>query len=181
MKRPITQEERPELIGIVVSEAKQAIGRTAAMKLVYFLQTLREMPLGYRFSLYTYGPFSQEVLADLAHAESKKLIKSTLVAYANGNYGYQIEAKNQKFGSKFGEYRDHIRWVIDKFGDRSASDLEMASTIIFVDRSFKQTNRTTDAAELAQKVHTIKPHLEKNRIAKEVDYLKKENLLAATI
>ena len=179
MKDQAVRDARPEFIAAVISEAKRAVGRTAVMKFVYFLQILRGVPLGYRFSLYTYGPFSQEVLADLAQAESKRLVKNTLVAYANGNHGYQIEAKTQKTKPAIHGYRDDIRWVLDRFADCSAGDLEMASTIIFVDRSLKQRNGTMQLTEIVQKVHAIKPHLAQDRVEREGERLKKEGLLVA--
>ena len=39
-------------------------GKTVLMKFAYLLQEIYGIPLGYRFSLYTYGPYSKEVLAD---------------------------------------------------------------------------------------------------------------------
>ena len=180
MKAETVRDARPEFIAAVVSEAKHAVGRTAVMKFVYFLQTLRDVPLGYRFSLYTYGPFDQEVLADLAEAESQKLVKSTLVAYPNGSHGYEIEARAQRTKTAAGGYRDDIRWVLGRFGGCSASDLEMASTIVFVDRSTKQRNAMISLMELARKVQSIKPHLAQERIERETTRLKDEGLLVAT-
>jgi hypothetical protein len=36
------------------------------MKCLYFLQTVRRVPLRYHFGLYTYGPFDSDVLIDLS-------------------------------------------------------------------------------------------------------------------
>ena len=55
------------------------IGRTALMKYMYFLQTLRAVPLGYNFSMYSYGPFDSDVLADLSTAEAMNLVSSSQV------------------------------------------------------------------------------------------------------
>ena len=46
------------------------LGRTALIKLCFFLQTMRSVPLGYHFTLYSYGPFDPDVLADLNSAEA---------------------------------------------------------------------------------------------------------------
>jgi uncharacterized protein len=179
MKAGNVREARPDFIAAVVSEAKHAIGRTAVMKFVYFLQNLRGVPLGYRFSLYTYGPFDQEVLADLAQADGRKLVKSTLVPYPNGNYGYEIEARAQRTKDAVEGYRDDIRWVLDRFGGCSASELEMLSTIVFVDRSSTQKDAMISLSDLARKVHNIKPHLAQERIEREARRLTDEGLLLA--
>jgi uncharacterized protein len=179
MKPATIRDVRPEFIATVISEAKHSVGRTAVMKFLYLLQTLRGVPLGYRFSLYTYGPFDHEVLADLAQAESQKLVRSTLVAYQNGSHGYEIEARLQRAKAPLGDYRDDIRWVLDRFGGCSASELEMTSTIVFVDRSAKQRDVTISLAELARKVHSIKPHLPLERIEREAGRLWRQALLLA--
>ncbi|HWO33015.1 MAG TPA: hypothetical protein VNO32_29825, partial [Candidatus Acidoferrum sp.] len=65
------------------------IGRTALMKYMYFLQTLRGVPLGYNFTMYSYGPFDSDVLSDLSSGEGMKVVTSTPVVFSGG-YGYQI-------------------------------------------------------------------------------------------
>src|SRR5579864_5148815 len=65
------------------------IGRTALMKYMYFLQTLRGVPLGYNFTMYSYGPFDSDVLSDLSSGEGMNVVTSTPVVFSGG-YGYQI-------------------------------------------------------------------------------------------
>src|SRR5271170_4817700 len=64
------------------------LGRTAIMKLCFFLQESRGVPLGYQFSLYSYGPFDSDVLADIATAERLNVLKSSVVYYPSGT-GYE--------------------------------------------------------------------------------------------
>ena len=45
---------RLAVLATLVKRAPQLPGRTAMMKFAYLLQTLRDVPLGYRFRLYTY-------------------------------------------------------------------------------------------------------------------------------
>lgn len=45
-------------------------GKTALQKFIYLLQELYNVKIGYDFSLYTYGPFSSELLSDLDFVES---------------------------------------------------------------------------------------------------------------
>ena len=67
------------------------LGRTALMKFCYLLKVVRGLPLDYRFTLYSYGPFDSAVLADLGSAEALGLVESTFQQYASG-YGYRIES-----------------------------------------------------------------------------------------
>jgi len=67
------------------------IGRTALMKYMYFLQTLRHVQLGYNFTIYTYGPFDSDVLSDLSTAEAMGIVTSEPISFAGG-YGYRIRA-----------------------------------------------------------------------------------------
>src|ERR1041384_2648386 len=64
------------------------IGRTALMKYCYFLQVLRDVPLGYNFTLYSYGPFDSTVLSDLGNAEALGIIEETPMLTG---YGYKIK------------------------------------------------------------------------------------------
>src|SRR5579872_1325193 len=85
-----TYKARLGLLPTLVERASSGhIGRTALMKYMYFLQTLRGVPLGYNFSLYSYGPFDSDVLADLSSAEVLKIVEITPVEFPGG-YGYRI-------------------------------------------------------------------------------------------
>ena len=41
----------------LVKSAPAPLGRTGLMKCLFFLKTLKKVPLPYNFRLYTYGPF----------------------------------------------------------------------------------------------------------------------------
>ena len=79
MQQEITENElRQQLpleLAIRLEGTSPQFGKTAFMKMAYLLQELYEVPLGYRFSLYTYGPYSAEVLADLEYAKLRKRVE----------------------------------------------------------------------------------------------------------
>ena len=79
---------RLAILSTLVKQAPQKPGRTALMKFAYLLQTVRGVPLGYRFELYNYGPYDSTVLSDLSQAVTLKAMKSATVNYTSG-YGYQ--------------------------------------------------------------------------------------------
>ncbi len=176
--------DRVGLICALVSGAPKSPGRTSIMKWMYFLKTLRKVPLSYRFRLYTYGPFDSDVIDDLDYAKFLGAVENTLVAYPGGRgYEYlrgpkadEMERQAEKFLAR---YKDSIEWVLHEFGKRSAGDLEMSSTIVLVDRSLAERGIRSSFAELARKVHAIKPHLSSDLIENEARALNDKGLLQA--
>ena len=170
---------------VVIAERKPGLGRTALMKICYLLQTLGEIPLGYHFTLYSYGPFDSDVLADLASAEVLGGISSRVVQYPNG-YGYEISpTKNSQsvidLAPEFlGDYGDSIDEVLSKFGEMSKNDLEVLSTVIYVDRESASVDETLSTNELVHRVHEIKRNFTERFVTDKVTFLREEGLLQAT-
>lgn len=48
--------------------------------------------------------------------------------------------------------------MLDDFGSMKARDLELRSTIVFVDRAAQREKRNLTRKEFIQEVHSIKPH-----------------------
>jgi hypothetical protein len=158
------------------------IGRTALMKHCYFLQVLRDVPLGYNFTLYSYGPFDSAVLSDLGDAEALGVIEETPLATG---YGYKInsavsdEDLDELAGDFLKEHKADIDWVIQEFGTRSASDLELDSTIIYIDREASDANYELSEDQLVQQVRDVKPRFSEGKIRKHVQALEGRDLLLA--
>ena len=180
------RETRLSLIPVLAENSSSGyIGRTALMKYLYFLQTLRSVPLGYRFTLYSYGPFDSDVLADMGSAETLGAISSEVVLYPGG-YGYQIRP-GQKAGwlknravDFLTKYDADIKWVVQKFGVlKSSSELELVSTIVYVDREAAKENLRLNIETLGKRVQEIKPHFTEDRICEFANWLASEQLLAS--
>ncbi len=107
------------------------------MKLCYFLQEVKGVPLRYEFSLYSYGPFDSDVLADLQTAVELQILDSTVEHYPGG-FRYLIReghnaARAEEYSEEFlADHRDAIRWAATILAPRSAAELELTSTIVFV-------------------------------------------------
>jgi hypothetical protein len=159
------------------------IGRTALMKYMYFLQTLRGVPLGYHFSMYSYGPFDSDVLSDLGSAEAMNIVSSTPVSFSGG-YGYQIRPGERAAAVKEGidgflaDHEADIEWLFREFADLNSADLELASTVIYVDREFSE-GLNPSSADILARVQEIKPHFSIGQIQKSVDSLCAKGLLTA--
>lgn len=171
------------LISHLIARAPTKLGRTGLMKCLFFLKVVKRVPMPYSFGLYTYGPFDSDVLDDLQYAEALGAVEGALVQYPRGR-GYEYQR-----GPKLGEvekrakdfltnHEQSIDWVLDEFGRRSAIDLEMASTLVYIDRMTNGKKRTT-INELARKVHEVKPHLALDTIKREAHALKGKGLLQA--
>jgi uncharacterized protein len=165
-----------------LSENTRSLGRTALMKYCYFLQVVRGVPLGYRFSLYSYGPFDSDVLSDLDSAESMGGVRSSIV-YFPGGYGYRIEpgersGRVKQFGAPFLEtYREQLQWVADQFGNCDASDLEVASTLVYSDREAKRRGECLTIQGLSARVRDLKPRYSISQIEGHAQSLARLRLL----
>lgn len=161
----------------------RGIGRTALMKLLYLAQVLEGAPLGYEFRLYTYGPYDAQVLEDLKLAELLGAAEQRAEDYEFGR-GYRITADA---GAEAllaiqplpAALQVAIDRVVEAFGDRSARELEMIGTIVFLDRLAQRRHERPTAAGLAQRVHEVKPHLAETAILTEIAALRDGGRIAS--
>ena len=141
----------------------QTLGRTQMMKLFYFLQELKGVPLSYDFRLYTYGPYESEVLSDLSSACGRGAVTEDTIQYGRG-YGYAITPTERAEKLSTTLEADHpdtarlVDEVVHEFGSFSAGELELRSTIFYVDREAIDSGSTFKKHEIAERVHQIKPH-----------------------
>jgi hypothetical protein len=152
------------------------------MKYMYFLQTLRGVPLGYNFSMYSYGPFDADVLSDLSTAEAMNIVSSTQVSFTGG-YGYRIQPaagapRIKKEANDFlSRHKADIDWLLDEFGGLNSGDLELASTIVYVDREFNDLHVHSEASLLIGVVNEIKPRFSRENVEKSFNSLRQKGLL----
>ncbi len=180
------QLQRLAIITELVRKAPGGFGRTALMKCLFFLKTLKEAPLPYNFRLYTYGPFDSDVLDDLQYAESLGAIESAVCPYPGGyRYEFSVGPEADRIKKQVSEFvlqqKDNIDWVVKEFGGRSALELEMASTLVYIDRAFAEQGTKVSIEGLAKNVHDVKPHLSIDKIVKEAQELSKRDFLMAAI
>jgi uncharacterized protein len=151
------------LARMLVKAPQQTLGRTQVMKLIYFLQELKRVDLGYDFRLFNYGPFDSDVLSDLGTATSDNVVKEVTKIYARG-YGYEITPNARAYhfaedlATSDSDLAAKVDEVISEFGSFSAAELELRSTILFVDREFLESGTLTSSSNLADRVRQIKPH-----------------------
>lgn len=182
MKRDQNWWRRLAVLATLVKKSHDKPGRTVMMKLAYLLQTLRGVPLGYSFELYNYGPYDSDVLTDLSQAATLDAIDSRIVTFPNA-YGYEYSVGKaydelcSRVEDELKEIEDDLDWVIERFGAMGASKLELYSTIVFANREMKRKKKPLTGAELARRVHQIKPHFSEHFIEHAIDELAGDGLV----
>lgn len=177
---------RLALLPVLAEQAPAGhIGRTALMKYMYLLQTVRDVPLGYSFSMYSYGPFDSDVLADLSSGEVLNVVNSIPVAFPGG-YGYRItpgpraDFAKDNAGRFLEDHKEDVDWLFAVFGRLNSAELELTSTIVYVDREFAKKKELVSTAQIAAEVNDIKPHFSHERIEEFVEELLNQNVLIST-
>jgi uncharacterized protein YwgA len=182
MKTQQRWQLRWSLLSELVAQAPNKLGRTAIMKLAYFLQTLKGVPLEYDFKLYTYGPFQSDVLNDVSQLESLGALKSEMISFASG-YGYEFTVGTKRenllklTGNPQDTYQEEIKWVLEEFGGKKAGDLELLSTIVFADQEAAQKKKPISHQDLARQVKEIKQRFTEDYILQKIKDLDAKGIL----
>lgn len=130
-------------------------GKTVLQKLVYILQEVYEVPCGYDYILYNYGPYSEALADDLSFFASMDGVK---IEWGQGP-GYRIkkDVKTSHFRERgkgfLTKYAPQIEKVVREFGGMNAKELELRSTILYVSRE-----EPLGKEVLLNRVKEIKPH-----------------------
>ena len=151
-------------------------GETHIQKTMYFFQELLKVPMGFRFILYRYGPYSftlrDELTACRAYLflEWKKKVK------------YGPSFVTTKIGKKLqGDYPDEIsrherelNFVAEKLGNKDFMELERLATALYVtlDDESNQSARMRAARLRQLKKHVSVTHA--NEAVAEVDQFRSE-------
>jgi len=158
------------------------LGKTALQKLVYFLQEVHGVPLGYEYTLYTYGPFSTELVADLDTAAAMNYVSPV---YDAGLRGYEIkpadgaEALQKQSKDWLKGVAPKLEAVFEAFRGYGAKGLELRATIVYVAREAKADHVVLGDDELVVEVHQLKPHFTEDAIRDAISELREKGYLGA--
>ena len=155
----LTQQLPLELAGRLKGQSPQ-FGKTAFMKMAYLLQELYEVPLGYRFSLYTYGPYSPEVLADLEYANLRKQVEIEYLGDPQGGFRItpsEVVGLSKSQNESIAKYSHALDELVEHFGSFNARELELRTTSIFLWKRIRPT-KPEDLSTLIEAVRQLKPH-----------------------
>jgi len=169
---------RKEVILRIVNK-KEDLGKTAVMKMVFILQRVFKMKLGYKFDIYTYGPYAAEVSGDLGILTYEGFVNENVYEYGKfSGYELSLSERGKSLDVELSpEDEKNINRVIELFGDKRAKDLELDSTIIYI-RDLNIKNKWSASKEdIVDDVHEIKPHFDASEIAEAYDNLEKDGML----
>ncbi len=146
--------KRPTLIAYLVKSINdrypdKQVGKTIIQKMMYILARKKLFDADY--SMYYYGPYSQEVAGELNFAESTGIVE---IRWVNDK-GYFITPINDKLGHLEHVLRESEKKEIDdtvaKFGEFNANELSIIATALYLKDNFE-----LDGRELIKAVHEIK-------------------------
>jgi uncharacterized protein YwgA len=156
---------------------KPDLGKTKIMKILYMLQQVKNVDLGYEFDIYTYGPYAPEVLESVDELIEKELVTSKMYRY-NNYVGYKLnltEKGKQALTEINQEDSSSLHDILSFTEGCSAKDLELYSTIIFVSSFYSRCKGKFSAIDVKNKVQEIKPHFDIGEISESYESLVKEN------
>jgi len=135
------------------------LGKKALQKYIYLLQELEKIDTGYKFSFYTYGPYSSDLAGDLDVVNSLQGVSITydpdINAYdiSQGENADELMNRSAEYLQRFSSGIDKI---INNFGGLLAKELELIATIIFLVRNDQKISES-DKDGLLKKVRELKP------------------------
>ena len=156
-------------------------GKTILQKMVYLLQEVYGVKCGYQFDLYTYGPFTSQLLQDLDVVETFKGVQISSVISGMGGYHIETGERNKELREKAGEFLGDsvvskaINNLIENFGSFNAKELELLSTIVYVNRDMKEEELSRQ--DLLQMVRDVKPKFSHSDIEDAVSKLEAQEIV----
>jgi len=115
-------------------KSEYQIGRPAIQKICYFAEAI-DVPLGYKFSVYKYGPYSQDLFDHIDDMVMYGLLtddgsstdpKKRVSLYSITDIAEDLLITYKDFVNT---YDEKLRYIVDYFKDMSLRDLELFSTI----------------------------------------------------
>lgn len=145
---------------IKMLQENPGMGKTAVMKTIFMLQQVKHVDLGCEFSIYTYGPYNADVMEDIDELVSEGFLSSN--AYCYKDYiGYTLSAIDSKVEAMPKLKNTDavaLKEILDFVKGKSAKELELYSTIIYVDDWYSKNENTNNTHAIIKKVHELKPH-----------------------
>ncbi len=133
-------------------------GETHVQKTAYFLQHLFGVPLGLRFTLYKYGPFSFELRDQLNEMRGLDQLELEPQGYPYGPKlapGPGATQLGTRFPKTLRQYGGALHFVSSEIGPLSVGSLERLATALMVTEELPGAN----VDERAQRLHQYKPHV----------------------
>ncbi|HCG99015.1 MAG: hypothetical protein A2074_01420 [Candidatus Aquicultor primus] len=166
------------IIAKMVELNKGVEGKKVMQKLVYFLQE-RGVPLGFKYQLYFYGPYSNELAYAVSDFESFGILvaqpaANNATAYKSGPTANIFIEANNVLVDKF---KPVVEAVLHDFGRRSSSELELMATIHFIDKSMCSKNGVSEKNQVIALTKKEKKKFPEEAIGQAYEELVKTGLI----
>ena len=171
----------------VVSRLNEVIkrpstGKTVVMKIMYILQSFFGVKLGHSFSIYTYGPYASSVSGELEDLIHSGYIEASIYRYQDSPaYELKITEKGrtelEQHTHKIEGDDGRIAKTLELFGNKTAKELELDSTIIFLKNQYERNGwlkTDEDINDILASVKDIKPHFSDEEIRDAYDSLQSD-------
>ena len=139
--------------------AGSCCGETHLQKAIYVLQTLTDVPLGYEFILYQYGPFSFDLRTEInaCEADGFLALEPQPVPYGPKLAATaRAEALHARLPKTLGLYEPRMRFVAQSLGALGVTGLERLATALYVTEELGPAARLDRRARLLRQ---YKPHI----------------------
>lgn len=151
-------------------------GKTSVQKMIYILQEIYKVNIGYKYILYNYGPYSPDLASDLDYIAA---LDGVEISWVNsGGYDIKPGRKNdifiEKSSSFIEENKERIEEALKIFGKYNTKELELRATIIYIIREYDEL----EIDELAEKVHNLKPYFSAEKVKLTVQELQENGCLS---
>lgn len=151
----MTREDRLACLIKIICEKIDRPGKKVLQKLVYLIE--REgLDLGFDYSIYYYGPYSAQLDDTLYRLQLQGIVN--IVPEKSKHTIYFNEFDNEKDEEQIfsAEEKKIIEEVIERFGSKSANELELITTADFVFQQLKENYPAVSETEIVEKVKKIK-------------------------
>ena len=157
----------------LIVDRLEDLGKTKLQKILYFTQEEIGAPLGYRFRMHHYGPFSEAVDNDISFMRA---IGQLVVQPDESGFGFHIRSASDEvleLGEEVNQYKGAMTTAIDKLGKLDTPDLELWATTHFVQHLLKEPTRES----VIENVGRLKPRFSPPTIRAAYNKLVQENLM----
>ena len=166
------QEFRLAVLSRIISGLQDA-GKIQLQKLIYFLQEAFGLPTEYVFRMHHYGPYSEDLDTDMTRLKVTGYVSIDPDLDGYGFHVKPVDVPDQNWESLVAPYGKQINQVLKLFGDRPASELELAATIHFVDHLLKEASHE----QVIETVISLKPKFNRAYITSCQTELREQGLL----
>ena len=127
-------------------------------KVVYFSQSLKQIPTEYEFILYKHGPFSFDLRDDLTALRADGLLRLEprrpcgvrIIPTKQSKYIQKLYPKTLKY------YEDKIEFVIGELGRKGGVELDRLGTALYVKMN---PESRVSVVERTERVKELAPHM----------------------